>query len=63
MRVWVSASLSQYQKKPFYPCAEQVLALVCLIVGEMFVQTQGRRKSESLGKGFFPSVPVLGYGG
>lgn len=53
MGVWVSVSLSQYQKQPFCLCVEQVLALVLLIAGEMFVKTEGRRKSEGLGQTFF----------
>lgn len=51
--VWVLVSLSQYQKKPFYLCAEQVLVLVRLIAGEMFVKMEVGRKSEGLGQVFF----------
>lgn len=51
--VWVLVSLSQYHKKPFYLCAEQVLVLVRLIAGEMFVKMEVGRKSEGLGQVFF----------
>lgn len=49
MGVWVLVSLSQYKKQPSYLCAEQDPPLACLIAGEMFVKTEGRRKSEGLG--------------